>query len=662
MNPQRTLSLRLLFALLVASTLQAQQPAKPQATPRVAPAAAETQAPAQASPAAANPIAAPAAGLPELASDGYWLQAAPINEVFQYLARRANKQFFHNNLLVSPEYQVTGHLKLEDPAAEMEELATAFGLTVYQKGNSVQLLTEEQVNRLPVEVLTYPLKYLRSARPSSQSLGGGGGAGQGEDKPAASAGSSGIPDYEKIKMMIKPLLTPGTGTIELEEKTNVLVLTDNAARLQRITKILDELDKPRQQIVINVRILRVRQQKGRRTGINWNSTLGEGLPLGISQNLNTLFNLPESSTLTNNNVSTTGRKLTSSNGSNGSTSGATGSLNNSTTTVTTNASGTTTTTVTNNASNSSNGSTTGTTNSLSDSLTNAIDNTATAASEYVTGAGLVFNPLEVNAILHALRTNNLVSQESCPSIITEDNEQGVISLVDRFPIIIAQTNASQSNTSITDRVRYKVDEDDPDAAQQPDKSREIGVTLTVTPTIMPDGTIRMKLRPRVANIVELVASASGNRYPRVSESTVEGISRIPDGRSLILGGFYSRDDRKGGNSVPVLGRIPLLGRLFRYDDDSNELVSLVFIITPKVYDATSGDLDSANLRMQDASGVEMMDPELMPNPLLPPVSGRMRNPPSRILSPATAQQPLTPPATAAPAAPKRNLFQRLFNR
>jgi Flp pilus assembly secretin CpaC len=112
----------------------------------------------------------------------------------------------------------------------------------------------------------------------------------------------------------------------------------------------------------------------------------------------------------------------------------------------------------------------------------------------------------------------------------------------------------------------------------------------------------------------------------------------------------------------VLGRIPLLGRLFRYDDDSNELVSLVFIITPKVYDATSGDLDSANLRMQDASGVEMMDPELMPNPLLPPVSGRMRNPPSRILSPATAQQPLTPPATAAPAAPKRNLFQRLFNR
>jgi type II secretory pathway component GspD/PulD (secretin) len=489
--------------------------------------------------------ASPSTGLPEISSEGYWLQAAPINEVFQYLARLANLQFFHNNLLLGPDYQVTGHLKLQDPVAEMEELATSFGLTVYNKGDSVHLLTEEQVARLPVEVMTYPLKYLRGARPASVAPGSAGG-----QAGAAVAGQA-VQDVEKIKMMIKPLLTPGTGSIDLEEKTNVLVITDNAARLQRVSKILDELDQPRKQIVINVRILRVRQQKGSRKGIDWTKTLGDGLPIGVSQNLNTLFNLPESSTLKKTN------------------------------------------------------------------------NTSTAVSEYVTGAGLVFDPVEVNGILHALNTNNLVTQESCPSIITEDNEQGVISLVDRFPIIIAQTNASQSNTSITDRVRYKVDEDDPDAAQQPDKSREIGVTLTVTPTLMPDGTIRMKLRPRVANIVELVASASGNRYPRVSESTVEGISRIPDGRSLILGGFYSRDDRDAGNNVPMLGRIPLLGRLFRYDDDSSELVSLVFIITPRVYDAALIGQEAANHQMQNAAGLGYMNPESLGSPLFPQSSANL---------------------------------------
>lgn len=511
----------------------------------------------------------PGGSLPEITSEGYWLQAAPINEVFQYLARLANRQFFHNNLLLGPDYQVTGHLKLQDPVAQMEELATAFGLTVYHKGDSVHLLTEEQVARLPLEVMTYPLKYLRGARPVSVATGSGQAGGQ-AGTPAATS----VQDVEKIKMMIKPLLTPGTGSIDLEEKTNVLVITDNAARLQRVTQILDELDQPRKQIVINVRILRVRQQKGSRKGIDWTKTLGDGLPVGVSQNLNTLFNLPESSTLKKTN------------------------------------------------------------------------NTSTAVSEYVTGAGLVFNPVEVNGILHALDSNNLVTQESCPSIITEDNEQGVISLVDRFPIIIAQTNASQSNTSITDRVRYKVDEDDPDAAQQPDKSREIGVTLTVTPTLMPDGTIRMKLRPRVANIVELVASASGNRYPRVSESTVEGISRIPDGRSLILGGFYSRDDRQAGNNVPMLGRLPLLGRLFRYDDDSNELVSLVFIITPRVYDAAGVGQDSVSQQMQNAAGLGFMNPEPLGSPLFPESSTRL--------------EPMGKPASSPPA--KRPLFKFLFQR
>lgn len=514
--------------------------------------------------------APPGGSLPEITSEGYWLQAAPINEVFQYLARLADRQFFHNNLLMGPDYQVTGHLKLQDPAAEMEELATAFGLTVYNKGDSVHLLTEDQVARLPMEVMTYPLKYLRGARPASATTSSGSGGGQTGN---SSAGPS-VQDVEKIKMMIKPLLTPGTGSIDLEEKTNVLVITDNAARLQRVTQILDELDQPRKQIVINVRILRVRQQKGSRKGIDWTKTLGNGLPVGVSHNLNTLFNLPESSTLTK----TNGK--------------------------------------------------------------------STAVSEYVTGTGLVFNPVEVSGILHALNSNNLVTQESCPSIITEDNEQGVISLVDRFPIIIAQTNASQSNTSITDRVRYKVDEDDPDAAQQPDKSREIGVTLTVTPTLMPDGTIRMKLRPRVANIVELVASASGNRYPRVSESTVEGISRIPDGRSLILGGFYSRDDREADNNVPMLGKIPLLGRLFRYDDNSNELVSLVFIITPRVYDAALVGQESTNQQMQNAAGIGFMNPEPLGSPLFPESSASLEH----------SEKP------ASPQSSKRPLFKFLFQR
>src|SRR5690606_26484761 len=135
--------------------------------------------------------------------------------------------------------------------------------------------------------------------------------------------------------------------------------------------------------------------------------------------------------------------------------------------------------------------------------------------------------------------------------------------------------------------------------------REIGVTLSVTPTLLPDGTVRMKLRPRVAKIVELIPGVGGNVYPRVSESTVEAISRVPNGKSLILGGFYDYNSSDASRGVPVLGKIPLLKLLFNYDEDRVEKVSLVFIITPNAYDASSyTELDAINEESRLYTGME----------------------------------------------------------
>ena len=78
--------------------------------------------------------------LPSLPEEGYWIDSAPINEVFQYLARSAGLQYFFNNDLAAPQYNVTGHLKLDNPRQQMEELAVAFGLTLYQQQSTISLL------------------------------------------------------------------------------------------------------------------------------------------------------------------------------------------------------------------------------------------------------------------------------------------------------------------------------------------------------------------------------------------------------------------------------------------------------------------------------------------------------------------------------------------
>jgi hypothetical protein len=119
----------------------------------------------------------------------------------------------------------------------------------------------------------------------------------------------------------------------------------------------------------------------------------------------------------------------------------------------------------------------------------------------------------------------------------------------------------------------------------------------------------MKLRPRVAKIVELVAGrgsngTSGNVYPRVSESTIEAISRIPAGQSLFLGGFYDYNNNEGNNKVPLLSSIPGFGRLFGSEEKKLEQVSLVFVITPQVYDASmEGEIEQMNQRVGDYSAM-----------------------------------------------------------
>ena len=129
--------------------------------------------------------------------------------------------------------------------------------------------------------------------------------------------------------------------------------------------------------------------------------------------------------------------------------------------------------------------------------------------------------------------------------------------------------------------------DTEDAVGDPATSREIGVTVSITPTILPDDTIRMQLRPRTAQIVEFVRGQSGNLYPRVNESMIQTIARVPNGHSLLIGGVYEVTEADISNKVPVLGDVPGVNMLFKSTERSKAHTSLVFIVTPTTYEPVS---------------------------------------------------------------------------
>jgi len=146
--------------------------------------------------------------------------------------------------------------------------------------------------------------------------------------------------------------------------------------------------------------------------------------------------------------------------------------------------------------------------------------------------------------------------------------------------------AADPLNNITEEVRYKVDEDPPAGGYQ----REIGVSLAVTPSVLPDGTVRMTMRPRSAQLVDEIVSESGHRYP-ASESLRKKVASVPPGHSLVVGGFYGQVKTKDDNKVPLLGDIPEINLFLKGEETAEEDPSLLFVVTPTTEKGPAGGKD-----------------------------------------------------------------------
>jgi len=518
-------------------------------------------------PVAADPAAAAGGQEIQESEEGYLIKDAPINDIFQFLAKQAGRQYFHNAKLATPDYRVTGHLNDGNPLQQMEELAFMYGLTLYTKGNTIYALSQAQLSQLPSAEFNYQLRYLRPT------------------------------DIEPIKALIQPMLTPGTGIVNFEPKTNTIVIVDTAHRIEQARNLLHSIDQAKGQIVVETKILRINSKAAERVGVDWSSSLGEtGTTIEVTKSLNSIFGI----------------------------------------------------------------------NSFwgDDDV-----NTSTGVGETIGAAeNLVLSPVQLRGVLRALAQGNFATQVSNPTLITEDNEQGTIAIIDRVPIITATVNQNNGVTNITEEVRYKIDSSDKTISEDPEKHREVGISVVVTPTLLPDGTVRMRLRPRSSQIVEQVKGQSGNVYPRVTESMIESLSRVPDGHSLVVGGFYGEIENKNNSKVPLLGDVPMLNFFFKSKETVKENSSLVFIVTPTSYDpssrsATGSQSSRVHRNVTLPQDHDWVDPECNPGPAHEPNLRRglrdIRPTQAPYYPTAAEMEKHSEPAPApAPAAPAKSRFSK----
>lgn len=438
-----------------------------------------------------------------------------------------------------------------------------------------------------------------------------------------------------IKPTIDGLIDAASGgKIVIDARSNALVITERPSRMGRIRSIIEQLDKATDQVMIESKFVEVSDRDIRNIGVNWASL--QGMQFGVS-GIRQSFNRDRGQTFSNGNTANSsvsgneistnavGNNNSTSNGTSGSTTNngsttstyvtaptavtgtspvfATGNINlpNGTLSglpgsVPTNVSvaGFTPATATTGATftapvtfNGTNGSTSGTTSSTSSgtngSFSDTLNNTASTAVSNLLGltntgstnrlATAVFSASDFNIIVSALKTQSNTKVMSNPTIVTLNNTEAVLNIGQEFPVP-SYTYNSERGTFEVSGFQYK----------------PIGIILKVTPQVNARGVIKMSLEPEVSQQADSTSfgGAGGAQIPIISTRKVKTQVSLKDGFTMGIGGLITDSKSDGGNKVPVLGSIPLLGRLFSNKSVNNVSTNLLIFITARTVSADGG--------------------------------------------------------------------------
>lgn len=170
------------------------------------------------------------------------------------------------------------------------------------------------------------------------------------------------------------------------------------------------------------------------------------------------------------------------------------------------------------------------------------------------------------AILKALRSDSDTNIIATPHIITMDNQEAQIKDAREVPFITGQfTNTGAAGGAVN--------------PFQTIQRQEVGTILKVTPQISDANTVMLKIEQESSDIAEDNAGAVD---VVTVKRTISTTVLVEDGAILVLGGLI-RDRYTGGEQrVPILGKIPLLGALFRVKSSNKQKQNLMVFIRPKI--------------------------------------------------------------------------------
>ena len=244
------------------------------------------------------------------------------------------------------------------------------------------------------------------------------------------------------------------------------------------------------------------------------------------------------------------------------------------------------------------------------------------------------NFLNLGLLARALETETNSNIRATPNLLTLDNEEARIIIGQNVPFVTGQYATTNNTLS---------------SPFQTIERKDVGTMLRVRPQVSEGGTVKMEIAQEISSVVDTSQAAGIITNRRAIDSNV----LVDDGQIVVLGGLIEDTVEGGISKVPLLGDIPGLGRLFRYDNRKRVKTNLLIFLRPVVlrsadqaWDVTANRYDYINQRSQDArmptpfGMVDVKQPELDPLPPRPGTPNARRVPPARepSLMPGAAEE------------------------
>ena len=180
----------------------------------------------------------------------------------------------------------------------------------------------------------------------------------------------------------------------------------------------------------------------------------------------------------------------------------------------------------------------------------------------VPGVGEVAN---LGVLIRALESEGNANIIATPTLLTLDNEEAKITIGQNVPFVTGQFTSSATGNNPFQTVERK----------------DVGTSLTIKPLITQGGTVKLKIFQEVSRVLDSELSTTFGTVSTTKRS-IESTVLVEDEQFVVLGGLIQDQDLIGESKVPILGDIPVMGNLFKYENKVRRKTNLFVFLRPVV--------------------------------------------------------------------------------